>query len=73
MCDCTVAAQARPRLTRPQRELLDEIIEKGALYIARYGRYARTAQALVTKGYAVRTWIDHSRMGQDEYKALPDV
>lgn len=57
------------RLTQPQRDLLAEIKEAGVLYIQRYKRYYRTAEALVKKGLIEVCEPDHSRMGQDGYRA----
>lgn len=58
---------AVPRLSAPQRALLDEIREAGVLYVRRYGRYYRTVAALVQKGYATVVEPDYSRVGQDGY------
>lgn len=64
---------AKPRLTKPQRALLDEITEKGGLYIRRDGRYFRTADALRRKGYVEITEHDYSSWGQDRYEAVPTL
>lgn len=63
------------RLTAPQRELLAEIEAAGVLYIKDYGRYCRTAEALVRKGVAVVSEPDYSRNGQNGYSVVngPDV
>lgn len=63
-------SEPRPRLSPAQQELLDEIREKGGLYITRYGRYGKTASILVRKGYVEITEPDHSRMRQDRYEAV---
>lgn len=61
-----------PRMTRPQRDLLAELLtvnsygEEG-LYIARHQRYWRTARALVDRGLARIDQPDYSNHGQDHY------
>ena len=52
--------KGRPKLTKPQQALLEEIsapeLEDGGLYIRTDSRDMRTAVALVDKGYATRHW-----------------
>lgn len=59
------------RLTKPQRDLLDEIRETGILYIARYGRYGRTVQALERRGLVFRSEPDYSALNQDGWSVVP--
>jgi hypothetical protein len=60
------------RLTGPQRALLDEIREKGTLYILRSGRYGRTVEALERRGLVRLNERDLSGMGQDGWVATGD-
>jgi len=59
-------------LTRPQATLLAEIkaTERGVLYIDRYGRYARTIEALERRGLVRIVEPDHSRHGHDGWAAV---
>jgi hypothetical protein len=52
------------RLTKPQRDLLDEIraSDTGGLWIHLYGRYGRTALALERRGLVQRTDWHHSQV-----------
>jgi hypothetical protein len=60
-----------PRLSKPQAELLAEIkaTERGVLYIDRYGRYARTIEALARRGLVHIVEPDRSPHGQDGWAA----
>ena len=62
---------SRPPLTGPQRTLLVEIEAAGTLYVRAFGRYGRTVQALVTKGYVVISEPDYSRRRADGYSVAP--
>jgi hypothetical protein len=54
-------------LTPAQKRLLADIeaTERGVLYVDRYGRYARTIDALASKGLIHKVEPDHSSLGQD--------
>jgi hypothetical protein len=56
-------------LTKPQRALLDEIREKGTLYIIRSSRYGRTVEALERRGLVRISERDLSGRGQDGWTA----
>jgi hypothetical protein len=60
------------RLTKPQRDLLAEIREKGTLYITRSGPYGRTIEALARRGLVRISEHDHSGMGQDGWVTTGD-
>jgi hypothetical protein len=61
------AVKKRVRLTHAQVHLLEELDDKGGLYISRHMRYGRTAAILVEKGLAFIYEHDHSRLRQDHY------
>lgn len=63
---------AKPRLTKPQQILLDEMKESstGGLWIDLYGRYYRTANALWVKGYVTRD--PHSQMSKRWFEPVKD-
>ncbi len=56
-------------LSTPQRALLDEIREKGGLYIRRDTRYDRTIQSLHRRGLVECDEHDHSTLGMDHWIA----
>jgi hypothetical protein len=58
------------KLTQPQRDLLDEIREKGGLYIAQPGRYHRTIVALARRGLVRIDEHDWSASGMDHWIAI---
>lgn len=67
------------KLTEPQSALLAELAEGNGLYIRRYGKFFRTAEALERRALVRIDEPDHSQLGQDHYvvtdagRALLDV
>jgi len=58
------------RLSQPQSDLLDEIREAGILYVWRYKRYGRTAQALERRGLVFVKERDLSGQGADGWAVV---